>query len=277
MNRKRKWIRGTALLLLTGTLLADSRFHLTHSEYHLAWASLPEAFEGFRIVQLSDLHGMRFGRENERLCQEVRRLRPDLIAVTGDMAGCTAELSAFDELLQGLSGVAPLVYVGGNHEWSAGIMDQVNALLSGCGAENLENRWQKLERQGEYIVLAGAADPNSRADRLLPEALVGALREEYPEDFVLLLGHRNSWVQEYPQLPVELILSGHAHGGIVRLPFVGGLLSVGRKIPAHFEKGVYTSGSYAMVVSCGLGNSIPVPRFFNRPEIVSVVLHRAQA
>ena len=277
MNRKRKWRNRAAVLLLGSVLLLDSRFHLSHSEYHLASPGLPEAFSDFHIVHLSDLHGMRFGRENEKLCRAVRELRPDLIAITGDMAGNAAELPAFEELLRGLAGTAPVVYVGGNHEWSAGIMDRVNVLLARYGAENLENRWVRLEREGEHIVLAGAADANSRADRLLPEELTARLRREEPESFVLLLGHRNTLIQDCPELPVDLILSGHAHGGIVRLPFVGGLLSVGRKIPARYEKGLYRSGDYTMVVSTGLGNSIPVPRLFNRPEIVSVILHRGQA
>ena len=108
-----------------------------------------------------------------------------------------------------------------------------------------------------------------------PDEFIEGLRREFPEDFVLMLGHRNFWVQQYPELPVELILSGHAHGGIVRLPLIGGLFDVQHRLGAQYEKGLYKSGSYVMAVSRGLGNSIIVPRLFNRPELVTIVLESA--
>ncbi len=278
MNGKHNKRRvAAAALLLTGVLVLDSLLHLKHTEYHLSCRQLPEAFEGFRIVHLSDLHGMRFGKENEKLCQAVKELQPDLIAITGDMAGQDWQMPAFEELLQGLQGAAPLVYVGGNHEWGMGLMPEVDRMLESVGGENMEGRFHTLEREGESIVIAGAADRNSRADRILPEELTAALREEYPEQFALLLGHRNDWVERYPELPVDLILCGHAHGGIVRLPGVGGLFSVKHGLFASYEKGLYEGEGYTMVVSTGLGNAVPVPRFLNRPEIVSVVLHCEQA
>ena len=122
-----------------------------------------------------------------------------------------------------------------------------------------------------------AEDPNGYADMIKPDALAEKLREEYPEDFVLWLGHRNYWAEKYPDLPVDLILSGHAHGGIVRLPGIGGLLTVNHSLGAEYESGVYQGETFKMVVSRGLGNSIPVPRFLNRPEVVKIILHCGQS
>ena len=78
----------------------------------------------------------------------------------------------------------------------------------------------------------------------------------------------------YNDIGTDLILCGHGHGGIIRLPFVGGLLNVNRSFGAEYESGVYQTPHYRMVVSRGLGNSIPIPRLFNRPEVVTVTLHK---
>lgn len=102
----------------------------------------------------------------------------------------------------------------------------------------------------------------------MPQGCAGSTRD----DFVLWLYHRNDTLTGFPGLPVDLVLSGHAHGGIVRLPFIGGLLDVHRKLGAEYEKGMYEENNTVMIVSRGLGNSIVVPRFLNRPELVCVTL-----
>lgn len=264
------------LLLLLALCVADSRYNFEVTEYKISSDKLPEEFSGFRIVQISDLHGSRFGSENRRLAEAVIAQKPDLIALTGDMITTGADLPAVEELLQSIEGAAPAYFVCGNHEWANSCVEALRALMERYGVRCLSNEYEPLERGGSRIIVAGAEDPNGRADMLKPDEFIDGLRREYPEDFVLMLGHRNFWVQQYPQLPVELILSGHAHGGIVRLPFIGGLLDVQHRLGAQYEKGLYESGSYIMAVSRGLGNSIIVPRLFNRPELVTIVLKSAE-
>ena len=249
---KRKKRRVAALLLaMTALAVCDSRWHLEVTEYHLYYDRLPAAFDGLRIVQLSDLHGAVFGRDNRRLIRAVRGQKPDLIA--------------------------PLTYVSGNHEWAGGCIFRLRTLLARYGVHSLENRYEAWENKGAAIVIAGVDDPCGWADQIPPDALAAQLRREYPQSFVLWLGHRNDWAEKYPDLPVDLILCGHAHGGIVRLPLVGGLLNNDHSLGAAYEAGLYHSGSYDMLVSRGLGNSVPIPRLFNRPEIVTVILHSGQA
>ncbi len=275
---KRKKRRAAALLLAMAALaVCDSRRHLEVTEYHLYYDRLPAAFDGLRIVQLSDLHGAVFGRDNRRLIRAVRGQKPDLIALTGDFAGSDAELAAVESLLRGLRGLAPLAYVSGNHEWAGGCIFRLRTLLARYGVHSLENRYEAWENKGAAIVIAGVDDPCGWADQIPPDALAAQLRREYPQSFVLWLGHRNDWTEKYPELPVDLILCGHAHGGIVRLPWVGGLLNNDHSLGAAYEAGLYHSGSYDMLVSRGLGNSVPIPRLFNRPEIVTVILHSGQA
>lgn len=281
MNQKTK--RGlifagvlVGLLLLLALCVADSKYNFELTEYKISSDRLPEEFSGLRIVQISDLHGSRFGAENRRLVEAVIAQKPDLIALTGDLITTGADLPAVEELLRGIAGIAPAYFVCGNHEWASGCVDELTAMMERYGVRYLSNEYEPLSRGRARIIVAGAEDPNGRADMPKPDEFIAQLRQEYPEDFVLMLGHRNFWVQQYPALPVDLILSGHAHGGIVRMPFVGGLLDVQHRLGAQYEKGLYASGSYVMAVSRGLGNSIIVPRLFNRPELVTIVLESAQ-
>ena len=278
MKKKTLFVCAALALAMTGTgLVLDSRCGLQVTEYHLYFDSLPAQFEGYCIVQLSDLHGSTFGRENSRLAALVREQQPDLIAMTGDFVEDESQLDATRGLLNGISGCAPIYWVNGNHEWVKGVLPALRELLDSCGVVRLENGYLPLSRGVAQIVVAGAEDPNGYADMIKPDALAEQLRQEYPGEFVLWLGHRNYWVERYPSLPVDLILSGHAHGGIVRLPGIGGLLNVNHSFGAEYESGVYQGERFQMLVSRGLGNSIPVPRFLNRPELVKIILHCGQS
>lgn len=277
MNMKTK-IKRTAVisaLLLTGLICLDSKYNLKVTAQTLSFEKLPAAFEDFHIVQLSDLHGAEFGEDNCRLVEKVRELQPDIIAITGDMADNPSNIHVFEGLLKGISDIAPIYYVSGNHEWGGRCMAQVQQLLEKYGVDYLSNEYLPIYRGGEKIIIAGVDDPMGRADMIKPDELIEKLRSDYPEEFTLLLGHRNTWVEQYPQLPVQLILCGHAHGGLIRLPVLGGLINVKHKLFAEFEKGLYAGEEYVMNVSCGLGNSVPIPRMFNRPEIVSIYLKQS--
>lgn len=257
-------------------LICDSKYNIQHSQYELFWEELPPELDGFRIVHLSDLHGALFGEDNERLVDLVRRQQPDLIALTGDFAGSREELPAMEALASGLQGLAPAYYVAGNHEWAGGCVEDARQILERYGVCCLSNQYEPLNFGGARLIVAGAEDPNGRADMERPDSLAQRLRQDYPEDFVLWLGHRNYWVERYPELPVELVLCGHAHGGIIRLPLIGGLFSTKHSLGAEYETGLYYSGSYIMEVSRGLGNSILIPRLFNRPELVTIILRSGQ-
>lgn len=264
-----------AVVLAAVLPVVDSRYHLQTTEYELSFPSLPEEFDGFRIVHLSDLHGMCFGEDNSRLAEKVKELEPDLLALTGDFSTCAAELPAAGSLLRSLAGAAPLYWVNGNHEWKKGGAEAaMQELVKKYGGTCLNDEFEPLYRDTGRIIIAGSDDPNTWHTHKTPEELARSLREIYPEDFVLWLGHRNFWAKDYPELPVELVLSGHAHGGIIRLPGIGGLLNIDRSFGATYEAGLYRGESFVMEVSRGLGNAIPVPRLFNRPEIAVIVLRR---
>jgi predicted MPP superfamily phosphohydrolase len=271
MKRKVIAAAAAAALLTTGLVL-DSRYRIDVTEYSLEFESLPREFEGFRIALLSDLHGWSFGDNNARLAKTVRETQPDLIAICGDMASHSDDFNAVEGLLQGIEGSAPIYYINGNHEWGGKLTERMKALMEKYGARCLSNEFESFEKDGASIVICGAEDKNGPADMMKPYALAESLRQQHPEDFVLWLYHRNDTILNYPKLPVDLVLSGHAHGGIVRLPFVGGLLDVRATFGAEYESGVYTLGNLTLLVSRGLGNSVIIPRFLNRPELPVITL-----
>ena len=259
-----------ALLCLVGYILVrDSAEHLELTRCTVTNHKLSQSFSGFKIVQLSDFHGAELVTD---IVETVREQKPDIIALTGDFITDEGDLPAVEQLVSQLTDICEVYFISGNHDFASGRIAELSDILSSCGVKYLKNEYVTIQRGGESIVLAGVEDPNSWADLEPPDAFLKRVRAEHPDDYIVLLGHRNYWMEKYPDLPVELILCGHAHGGIVRIPGVGGLLSTDRTLFPDYEAGMYDNGNYTMIVSRGLGNSISVPRLMNRPEIVSIEL-----
>lgn len=267
------------IIAVIAALFCDSNFRFVSTEYDLEYADLPESFDGYRIVQISDLHLSEYGRDNSRLIDAVIKQEPDIIVLTGDLINRSATGTSGEQseklrpFLEALVKIAPCYFVSGNHEWASGELSELSDVLSLVGVRYLKNEFVTLDIGADSIVLAGVEDPNGPADMITPDRLVTNLREAYPDGFVILLGHRNYWLTEYPDLDVDLILCGHAHGGIWRIPFVGGVFGTEFNLFPKYTEGVCSNGGYDMVVSRGLGNSGPIVRFLNNPELVTVVLH----
>lgn len=263
-----------ALTILCAALLLLGKYGLSVSRYDLSSDRLPDAFDGFRIVQLSDLHGSEFGRDNKRLVRAVADENPDIIVLTGDFIDENKdELPGMDTLVRQLVGIAPVYFVSGNHDWASGDIEALADTLNAAGVTFLRNEYITLERGSDSIILAGVEDPNGRADMMKPDELINIINDEHPGSFIILLAHRNYWVEAYPDLQVDIIMCGHAHGGIVRIPGIGGLIGTNAELLPEYDAGVFASGRYRMVVSRGLGNSVSAPRFMNTPEIVTLILH----
>ena len=275
---RRKLIVRLALLVLAALVAAFillSKYGLEVTRLKLGFEELPAGFDGFRIVQLSDLHGSRFGENNARLLEAVAAEGPDIIALTGDFLDegeTERELPELEALVRELSAIAPVYFVSGNHDWASGEAYTLFETLEAAGAVCLRNEHLRLERGGDSIVLAGVDDPNGPAEMAEPDEFVASLRQEAPDSFVLLLAHRAYWAERYPELDVDLILCGHTHGGIVRLPFVGGLAASNMGLFPEYDAGLFELPSYTLFISRGLGNSVPLPRFLNTPEVVSIEL-----
>ena len=287
MKTKGKKHRGrgclTALIILAliaaaaAFLIKDSRDDLEISRYEVKSQKLPESFDGFKIVQLSDLHGAEFGEDGMELVEKVKELEPDMIALTGDFVTDEGDLAAVEKLAARLTELCPVYFISGNHEFGSGLAVKVRNILERAGVKYLSNEYLTISRGEDWILLGGVEDPLAYADMLSPDELAQKMNDAAPDAFKILLGHRNYWMTEYPELPVDLIFCGHAHGGLIRIPGVGGLIGTDRRLFPDFDAGEYNNGRYTLIVSRGLGNSVPIPRVFNRPEIVCVELSSAYA
>ena len=272
---RRRALAGALSLAAFAAAALPSRWALRGTRYELGYASLPAAFDGFRLVQLSDLHGARFGKGNSRLLAAVRAERPELIALTGDVlqTGSDREVFAAASLCAALARIAPTYFVSGNHDVSCGALPRLASPLAPAAVPYLRGGYEEITRPGGSIAVCGVEDARAGARVTPADELVRRAREKCPDGFLLFLGHRNDCLRKYPDLDVDLALGGHAHGGIVRLPLIGGLLGNDARFFPDYDGGLYRGG-YDLIVSRGLGNSVPIPRLFNIPEIVSVTLRK---
>lgn len=277
MTKRRRIVVPILLVLvaIAAALLLLSKYGLSVTRLSLEFENLPRGFDGFKIVQLSDLHGSEFGQDNARLIEAVEKEEPDIIALTGDFLDegkAGRELPALGALVAELIKLAPVYFVSGNHDWASGASSELFEMLTAAGVVCLRNDFVYLERGGDVLVLGGVDDPNGPADMETPDEFVARLRSEAPGAFTLLLAHRAYWAERYPELDVDLILCGHTHGGIVRLPFLGGVAGTNFALFPEYDAGLFETGAYKLYISRGLGNSVPLPRFLNTPELVSITL-----
>jgi len=278
------------LLILTipGIILfIDSNTRLVTTEYKLNYSNLPEAFDRYRVVVLADVHGAQHGDNNENLIAAVKATNPDMIAIVGDLIDryqpgkpVEKQLEIARTLAEGLMTVAPVYFVTGNHEWDSGEVKSLLALLEESGVTVLRNQYSLLDRapasdefsEGGTFVLAGVDDPNGPADMIKPDEFIENIRKKENPDFIMVLSHRNYNLKMYDRLEVDLVLSGHAHGGMVRLPLTDGLIGPQNDFFPTYTSGVYNSGQTNMVVSRGIGNHLGWTRLLNNPEVVVVEL-----
>ena len=278
---KRRPLR-TALRLLIPAVLAAlfvywDNTSLQVTAFSPVFADLPEAFDGCRIAVLSDLHGARFGERNEKLFDAVAEARPDYIFYLGDIEDqFRGAVPGYpEELAEGLTAIAPTYYITGNHEWAVGGVPQLKETLTAHGVTVLSNQALLLERDGQSLVLAGIDDPNGYADQKTPEALAAEIYAACGDPFWVLLAHRNNlFPDRYSLLGADLVVSGHGHGGLVRLPFTDGLFSTDHTLFPSCTAGLYEAHGSRLFVTRGLGNSGSTFRLFNRPEIAVLTLGR---
>ena len=234
---------------------------------------LPAAFDGFRIASITDLHGRSF--DNDRLVRAVREAKPDIIVLVGDLVDKKSDPSMVAPLCSALTGIAPVFYVTGNHEWTRNDLSALMDTMTDTGVTVLANDYRTLELGDSKIVLAGVHDPNGPADMTTPAELTARIREAYPDNYLMVLNHRNDALELWAELGADLVISGHGHGGVIRIPGIGGLVDTDRSLFPDYDAGLYTSGRTTMAVSRGLGFIGLSFRLFNRPELMILDLEAA--
>jgi len=242
---------------------------ITITEETVASEKIPKSFNGYKILQISDLHGKSF---EEKLVEKIKDVGPDLIVITGDAIDSRrySDRNCLD-LIEQIVSLAPIYYVTGNHEARLEKFSIFESKLIRAGVNVLRDESDFITIDGSQIKIIGMDDPAFSGNAYFEETL-SELSTENKDQFSVVLSHRPEIMTVYTEQNIDLVFSGHAHGGQVRLPFIGGIAAPNQGFFPKYTSGLYQINQTVMVVSRGLGNSIFPQRLFNRPELVVITL-----
>lgn len=263
-----------AVVMLLGGFIFWNNCALQTENFEVRLKKLPNSFQGLRIAVLTDLHGREFGKNNRTLLSQVQKIAPDLICIDGDLLDEAEDIGMVQPLIEGLCAIAPTFYVTGNHEWQLENLQSILSQIDAFGATVLRNEYVVLRREEEKLIIAGVDDPCGPYDQKTPEQLMQEIYEaEGKNTCVIMLAHRNDTISMWSQLGTDLVLTGHCHGGVIRLPLVGGVFGTKRELFPPYDAGLYEESGTQLFVSRGLGYTNVRLRLFNRPQIAVLTLH----
>ena len=267
-----------AVLVALVIWIAWGNTALELNAYTISSSKLPQSFDGYRIAHVSDLHNAEMGKDNEKLLTLLRDADPDMIAITGDLIDSrNTNIEVALQFIREAVKIAPCYYVTGNHEARVNEYGELKTGMEAAGVTVLEDIQAEISMEGESIVLIGVNDPSYQTAYLFgdAESVIDAKLEELHTEngeFTVLLSHRPEMFDTYADHGMDLVLSGHAHGGQFRLPFVGGVVAPNQGLFPEYDAGIYTEDNTNMLVSRGIGNSILPFRINNRPEVILIEL-----
>ena len=284
--KKQKYIKLAVTLSIVIVIILFCNFqnkHLETTHYTYEAEQLGEESDGYRIVQISDLHNAKFGKNNQKLVDRIRESEPDMIVLTGDLVDSNhTNVDRAVQFVNEIVKICPVYYVTGNHEYwlEKSEYDELMSGLADAGVVILDNQVVEISRGDAKLRLVGLDD------RSLSDGTLGMLlkdqagqKEETADnensgekELTVVLAHEPQYLARYASAGVDLVLSGHAHGGQFRLPFVGGIVAPDQGFLPEYTAGEYYMNGTEMIVSRGLGNSVIPVRLFNYPEIVCVEL-----
>ena len=274
------------------------------NNYKVKISKIPNKFDGYKIVQLSDVHSIRNEHKLNLLLKKVEKQKPNIIVLTGDLVDSGYYIDSYNQKLvnksdekcdkltldftEKLVKIAPTYYIYGNHEMV--LLDDVEnnefkKSLIDIGVDIINNETRTITYNGDTINLVGIQDPstlykdsrfeecNSSRERVEKELEIVSENLD-SNKFSILLSHRPEYLDLYSKYKFDLILAGHAHGGQIRIPIIGGLYAPNQGWFPKYTKGVYKNENSKMIVSAGLGNSIAPIRIFDPFEIVIINLKK---
>ncbi|QRN86810.1 metallophosphoesterase [Clostridia bacterium] len=265
-----------AFLMLAYGFWQNHGILVSSSDYYNP--EIPDDFDNFKIVHISDLHNTLFGEEQRNLLGKVEALNPDIIVITGDLIDRRRfDLDVAMYFIDGAMKIAPVYYVAGNHEAWSGRWTEIAEHLTDAGVIIMNDLAGQISRGNSAIGIFGLSDSAfftaEFEGRIKTWKIKECLNEwKDTEQFSILLSHRPELFDLYVEGNMDLIFAGHAHGGQFRIPFVGGLYAPNQGFFPKYTSGRYLNKDSTMFVSRGLGNSLMPIRLNNRPEIVEVTL-----
>jgi predicted MPP superfamily phosphohydrolase len=231
-----------------------------------------------KIALISDLHSTIYGKDQSILINKVRDVKPELILLSGDIFDDVVPMTGTELFLAGIYGIAPIFYVTGNHEYWTHNMREIREKLASYGVIILSDAYTIIEINNNEIFIAGIEDPDKKLyetpEYNQNESMEKAFRElDEIHLYKILIAHRPDRNEEYKKYSFDLVLSGHAHGGQVRIPYImNGLYAPHQGLFPKYAGGVYTHGKLTHIISRGLSVDPKLPRIFNPPELVIVII-----
>ncbi len=274
--RRRRIIFGIIFLLLIalGIWIYSDNHSVDVSRISVKGA--PSGFDGYKIAQISDLHNAEFGTDNSELVNILKQESPNIIVFTGDLLDARhTDYDVAENFLRQCTEIADCYFVTGNHEAKLGDgYKSFEGKMIALGVTVLRNGSVRIRSGIDAIRLIGVEDPSFIDAKSVDDSLNATLETLTADDYTILLAHRPEKIEQYAEWNIQLVLSGHAHGGQVRLPWIGGLYAPGQGFLPKYTSGLYTVNETQMIVSRGLGNSAFPFRINNRPEVVIVTLEK---
>jgi predicted MPP superfamily phosphohydrolase len=290
-RKKNKLFRAAIIIfaLLIGGVFIVSNNVLQVTAYDLEYYNLPATFDGFKIIQLSDLHSKEFGKDNRKLIKLIEKKSPDIVVMTGDMVNTGDDnFDIFYSTAGQISSRFETYYIVGNHEQnlSKDKLDTLYGTLDDLGVHVLDNDSKTIQRGEERVEIYGLwfnlryySDQTNEYVKKHPdefyfniEKMDQVIGSKGSPDFSILLTHNPAYFGTYAEWGADLTLSGHIHGGVLRLPFLGGVFSPERTWFPEYDSGEFEIDNRHMIVSRGLGNGSEGVRFLNCSEIGLITL-----
>jgi predicted MPP superfamily phosphohydrolase len=276
-----KWNIICTIIALMIFLFIENNW-ITVTNYIIEIKKLPREYEEFRIIHLSDIHNKIFGQKN--LANIIKKRNPNIIVITGDLIDRRRyNKAAAIGLLEKLLDMAPIYYVTGNHEWWSGKYGELKRSIEGLGVHILSDDKAEIKYGNKILNIIGIDDPAKYYEeyskphngyKIINEKIDILLENINEEQVTILLSHRPELFELYKEKNIDLILCGHAHGGQIRLPFIGGIMAPNQGLFPKYDGGEYNYNEVNMIVNRGLGNSIAPIRVFNKPEVGVITLKK---
>ncbi len=235
-----------------------------------------DAGDSVRVVVLSDLHSHIYGDKQQELVDMIKKQKPDIIALAGDIVDDNGDMTGPELFLKGIADIAPIYFVTGNHEIRTGKEKQIKEMLESYGAVVLQNEYSDIIINGVNIRMCGIEDPEKYKSAKIEytnieDKIMAPFKALEEESVNILLAHRPERIEVYKKYGFDLVLSGHAHGGQIRIPLLlNGLFAPDQGFFPKYAGGLYEHENLTHIVSRGIGYNPNLPRIFNPPEIVVV-------
>ncbi len=241
---KNKVIVTLIIIMLLGCYLHFQNTKLKINIYEIADSDISKKFDKYKIIQVSDFHNTKSKKLTEELIEEIKLQNPNIIAITGDLIDSNkTDIEVASTFIERINDIAPVYFVTGNHEAALSDYKILRENLASLGVTILDNKVEKLYIDEEKINLIGIDDPNMSYNPYMSdgEKVEYVLKEiDYDKgNYSILLSHRPELFETYVRNDIDLVLTGHTHGGQVIVPFIGGLVSPNQGFFPKYDKGLF--------------------------------------